>query len=383
MSLKSIRQCELVTQIESDEDVKHIEEVIKKHSVIKKWSYIIHDKDEIEDDVVVDEDKDKTIKYKPKHIHLLMKFNTVQKLECVAKWFGVEPNFISTIKGNWNDANKYLIHSNAEEKHQYSPSEVVSNYDYKFLIQQLNEDYHDLIEKILEGELTRSDIGNKINFFTYSKHKKMFDDAFQVSDRTYLREHKNDELTVFYICGSSNTGKTTLAQLLAKELTHDSPCISSSSNDPLENYQGEKSFILDDLRPKVFEISDLLKMLDPHLRTSTKSRYFNKVLRCKYIFITTVVEIDDFFKGSYCINDEPITQLKRRCKYYIKIDNREIFVYVWDDETNQYYLKVRRKNKIIEKIKKEKRINSVIDFIEDSNFVRDLINKTTNINKEQ
>ena len=46
--------------------------------------------------------------------------------------------------------------------------------------------------------------------------------------------------------------------------------------------------ILDDLRPSCIGLSDLLKMLDNHTSSSVKSRYYNKVLECKLIIITSI-----------------------------------------------------------------------------------------------
>lgn len=373
---QSIRHCELVTHIDSEEDIRRIKDVLLKHSsAIKQWSYIIHDKDEVEQDHNIEEsDNKQEVKYKHKHIHLIIKFNQVQKLEYVAKWFDVQPNFISKIKGNWNDANLYLIHANAPEKHQYDVSEVVANYDYKDLIKLLSIDTKELIEKILEGKLVRADIGGSIPPYIYIKHKKLFENAFEVADELYLKEHMNDPVTVFYICGPSNTGKTTLAQMLAKNLSGGVPCISSSSNDPLENYKGQESLILDDLRPGVFELADLLKLLDPHLRSSVKSRYHNKVLRCKYIFITSVLSIDDFFKNMYLNDNEPVTQFKRRCKYYIQVTHKRITTFVWSDIDNTYYPIPSVANQIVEVIRKKNDLSDpVTELIENQNFIKDTI----------
>lgn len=359
--LKSVRQCELVTQIESDEEVKKIQDVLESKHVIEEWSYIIHDKDEVEQEFSYEDNESETeTEYKKRHIHVLMKFKQVQKLEYVAKWFGVQPNFISKIKGSWNDANLYLIHANTPEKHQYDVSEVVSNYDYKKFINRITSDYKKLIRRVLNGELSRSDIGGIIDLEIYIDHKKKFDNAFQIGDLKYLQDHVSDEIIVFYIYGPSGVGKTTLAKLMAEQFTSSKPYISGSSNDPFESYNGQKAAILDDLRPNTFEMSDLFKLLDPHTRTPIKSRYFNKILRCKYIFITSVLSIDEFFKDSFTTKQEPETQLKRRCKYLININESVISVAIWSDEKHKYIFGCEVPNRILKKFIKN---DSIYDYL--------------------
>lgn len=58
-------------------------------------------------------------------------------------------------------------------------------------------------------------------------------------------------LEVVFICGKGGTGKTYYAKKMLKSLGYDF-CVSSSSNDPFQDYSGQRAMILDDLRGRQF-----------------------------------------------------------------------------------------------------------------------------------
>ena len=105
-----------------------IQETCKKYSTIKKWAYIKHDKDDT----------------RP-HYHIMLHFGGASVSTAqVAKWFNLSytaedgsehsgEQFCEKIKGRWTDGLKYLIHGNdtQQSKHQYSPEEVIANFDFK------------------------------------------------------------------------------------------------------------------------------------------------------------------------------------------------------------------------------------------------------------
>ena len=112
--------------------------------------------------------------------------------------------------------------------------------------------------------------------------------------------------------------------------------ISSGSNDVLDDYAGQDVIILDDLRSSCLGLSDLLKLLDNNTASSVKSRFSNKVLECKLIIITSILKIDEFFKNVFQEEQEPITQLKRRCRLYLKFEKDFYTAYCFNDELNDY-----------------------------------------------
>ena len=140
MKKLSIRRCEIVSLLEKDGtvlfDMDNMKEVLKK-DCIKDFCYIIHDKDRYSK---ADEKRNpdhKQGELKPPHIHLLLRFenNQPQKLDCVAKWFHIAPNFVNKITGDWEDACLYQIHFNAPDKYQYPVEEVTCSFDYQELLE--------------------------------------------------------------------------------------------------------------------------------------------------------------------------------------------------------------------------------------------------------
>ena len=90
-------------------------------------------------------------------------------------------------------------------------------------------------------------------------------------------------------------------------------------------------------------------MLDNNTACTIKSRYKNKFLNCELIILTTVLDIDTFYKNVFSENDEPITQLKRRCGTYIQMDEKNISVSIWDSKLMHYTAPVIYKNSILVK----------------------------------
>ena len=105
--------------------------------------------------------------------------------------------------------------------------------------------------------------------------------------------------------------------------------VSSSSNDPFQDYLGQKVIILDDLRDDVFSFADLLKILDNNTASSMKSRFSNKVFNGDMIIITTEVPLCLWFKDMqyYPRGQESLYQLYRRISSYVKVSKTEIQVY--------------------------------------------------------
>lgn len=91
-----------------------IQQVLKEYKTIKKWAYILHDKDDTAE-----------------HYHIYVNFGSasVNSLD-VAKWFKCRASDIEKIKGRSTDMLSYLTHGNPSQKHkhQYDPSEVIANF---------------------------------------------------------------------------------------------------------------------------------------------------------------------------------------------------------------------------------------------------------------
>lgn len=332
-----IRMCEVCQQ-----DIYLNEEKIKEalsalSDKITKYCYIIHDKDKMANGFC-----------KPAHYHIFLQFNKNTDIKTVAKTFDIKENYVKKIMaGSYNAAIPYLIHANAPDKFQYDVEEVKANFDYKKAIENYKNKTNgtkrldEIKEQIESGIIREYNVNDYVTMEEYAKYKTIIERCLEYQRANMAK--KNITKEVIFITGEAGSGKTTFAKNWSKNQGL-SCFVSGSSNDPLDGYKGEDVLVLDDLRGSVFTLTDLLKILDNNTNTLVKSRYYNKVLNCKYIIITSVKEIDEFYSNIFENEEEPISQLKRRCKTYIKMDKKIIEIYSYNKNTCEYELKSVSKN---------------------------------------
>lgn len=304
----SVINCELVQQVKymNGMGIDDIISILESKSAVKDYAVILHDKD---------------MDVEP-HYHIAMRFTGVRKSEQVAKWFGQDDSRIEKCKGRWSDLIKYLTHANAPEKYQYSVDEVFCNFDYKNEIEGKNLKYY--IDRINVGEIREYNQFELIPIDIWAKNKTVIKNSLE-----YYRERvamdKNREIKVIFINGGTGSGKTTFAKGWCSDNNY-SCCISSSSNDALQDYKGEDVLILDDLRDDSFTFADMLKILDNHTSSSIKSRYNNKFFLGHTIIITSCLELKDWYTTE---KKEDRRQLFRRIEYMFKIssDRKSVNVY--------------------------------------------------------
>lgn len=356
---QSIRRCEIVSNLKKDKeilfDIDNMQKVLAERQCIQDFSYIIHDKDIYSE---ADEKKNplhKSGTLKAAHVHLLMRFNQPQKLNYVAEWFNVPENFVNKIYGSWEDAVLYQIHANAPEKYQYSPDEVTCNFDFKRVLEKKHSQkaLEEIIDKILEGKISEYNKTLEIDQNTLVAHAKIIEEAFKVRTEYLQATQKERHTTNIFITGQSGAGKTTLAKMIAESKGY-AYFVSSGSNDILDGYKQEECLIIDEIRPSAMGLADLLKMLDPHLTSTVKSRYKNKYLNCEMIILTSILDIDSFYNNVFSEQKEPILQLKRRCRYYIHMTHEIIEVTEFSFQRKEYITTAIYKNTIPQKIRENK-----------------------------
>ena len=299
------KHCEVVS------NVSHlkvdIQGVIRSKKSIKQWAYILHDKDDTEP-----------------HYHIYLNFGqTSVDFSDVANWFGLDENFVNKVEGRKVDMLMYLTHANAgqEHKYQYSPKEVVANFDF-------------------ESEVAVSKILGNFEQFSYAQQLE-YVNSLSVNEKTKAHSQldklwklhcqclvlKPDrQIDVMFIQGKGGTGKTYYAKKLLTQMGYDF-CVSSSSNDPFQDYMGQQAIILDDLRDKAFDFEDLLKLLDNNTASSVKSRFSNKVFNGKMIVITSTVPLA-FWYYEYRYNHmDTLQQLYRRITSYVVVEEQHVNVF--------------------------------------------------------
>lgn len=325
----NLKMCEISTDV--DKLKVDLQATFMKYTTIKKWAYIIHDKDDT----------------RP-HYHIALHFGGASvNTKDVAEWFnlgytdkdGVEhtgEQFVERVKcKRWSGIVTYLIHGqdSQKNKYQYPLSEVHANFDVETEVAN---------EKII-GNFDDYSYAQQLQYVNglpvsekpaaYSKLRKLWELQCQI-----LTLNTDRKIQVMFITGAGGTGKTYHAKEFLKSRNYDF-CISSSSNDPFQDYMGQKAIILDDIRDWTFSFEDLLKMLDNDTRSSVKSRFSNKVFNGEMIVITSSVPLVYWFKGKdnhgnyYNYSETDLYQLYRRIGCYVTVTETEVIVY---DEIDNY-----------------------------------------------
>ena len=400
--MPTVRSCEIVSRLQDDNgnpllSLDTVEKVLteKTPKPIKEYAYIVHDRDmyTAEDEKSSPEHKSGSLK--PPHILLLLRFerNQPQKTEFIAKWFNIGENFVSKIRGQWEDAVVYLVHKNAEDKYQYDTEEAFGNFDVASLINSYSseDDYFNLIlQRILNGEIREYNKTLEIDnmLLVEPGYARRIDLAFKTRAEYLQASQTERNTTVIYITGKAGAGKTTLAKRIAREKGLDY-YISSGSRDIMDGYAQQPCLICAAIRPSCLGMSDLLKMLDPHTACSVSSRYKNKYLNCELLILTSVLPIDEFYHNVFENEKEPINQLKRRCKYYITMDMTTIRIQEWDSLNMRYtkplcylndVLLEYQKETIIDDKTTQERVEELIPFLSGKKYPDR--KKSTNDNTE-
>ena len=312
------QQCKYLTE-------EQIQQAIKGRKCIKQWAYICHDKD-------IDDNGEP----KAPHWHIMLQFNDTQDSKYIAKWFGIEEQYVNRSSSKrFEPMLLYLIHANATDKYQYDATLVKANFDYVAFIQQGGKNIRrsEILEMIDKGIITEFNYTEHLNISEYTKYRKFIEDAFRYKRESQYTGSRN--LDVIYISGDSGCGKTSYAKWLCKKKGY-SFFITGSGEDILDGYRGQECIILDDIRSSTLKFSDFIKMLDNNTDSPVKSRFHNKMLTgCRLLIITTIYDMDNFYK-LFEENDEPLIQFQRRCKIKLDMDENTIQAYQFDRENKKF-----------------------------------------------
>lgn len=319
---------------------------------------IVHDKDERE--VWSDIEKTLVMEPKPEHLHAVIKFkdrSASAPIARLAQLVGVEPQYVEKPgRGGhaYDNMISYLTHVKYADKHQYEPSEVatVRGPDYLGIDalrrdtwlkgrahvkkKQVAENFEDMRERVLQGEITRDQIMLTDDLFDiYSRHQREIEDALSAygQRRAYRAAAKLRagafSTQVVFIHGNAGVGKTWFASQFistainsAKSHGERWEVYRAASTNPLDDWHGEEVLMLDDLRASAMDANDWLLLLDPYNASPAKARYKNKgEVAPRLIVITATIEPVEFFfyarqKGNV---DEALDQFIRRLASVVQV----------------------------------------------------------------
>lgn len=305
-----------------------------------KIGLIVHDKDTSFGNRLV----------KP-HVHGYIEFKTKRDLNILALSLGLLPQYIEPSgKGRYGKINSkaYLIHAKSPDKYQYEASEVETfdTFDYEQFIAENTEDFAKqsatrkreksdesldlVISKVQKGELSYQEVMEDDELaFLFANNQQKFRESFNFfgEREAFLRlkslERGDYQLTVLYIQGEPDVGKSTLAKEIALKVKAKMNDIglrgdiySASSSNPFDNYYGEEILFLDDLREYNLSASDWLKLFDPLNSARMSARYQNKLVIPRLV-IMPVYKTPKTFFGE--VQAEDLNQFLRRINFLLDI----------------------------------------------------------------
>ena len=331
-------------------------EKLEEQDILVKEAYIIkHDKDKVSTWNPIE--MKNIVETKVEHVHVLLKFEKGASLNKLALAIQVEPQYLEKLKSGryvYDNCLAYLCHCKDENKHQYQPEEVttVRGEDYTSIYHRSMETWTKgratkkaketalsidwLIEKILSGEVTKSNILLTNEYYSiYGQHKRRINEALDTAGerKSYQTiadlEAGNFRKTILFITAESGVGKTryskkliTLLQEIAlKQGQKWDYCVTASTN-AFDEYNGQEILFLDDIKGDSLTVSDWLKLLDPHMISPISARYHNKMGSAKIIIITNTKEPISFFEQAKGNMGEDLGQFVRRIDYLIQIEDK-------------------------------------------------------------
>lgn len=332
----------------------NIQSIIKELTDVLKpirFAGILHDKDIGSDGTAV-----------APHIHLILQFESARSLNNLAKLTSQPIQCFEQWRGSINNAYSYLVHhtSSDQDKYQYSPKEVIANFDYLLLLDTIERNVtkryeindtmiiDNLLDLLYTGNITKSEIEQRLTGSQYAKARQKIETVYlkrlETQAELWRQEmiDKNEIVTIIWLFGKAGTGKTRLARQYAEQYDLNY-FITGSIRDPFQQYNLEHVIILYELRPHQFDYSDLLKMFDPYnVKAMASSRYFDKPLLANVYIITSPYSPYNFFleltKKKQTSHIDSWGQLMRRLTLVIEISKEYLQFYKYSPLDQMFYI---------------------------------------------
>ena len=141
---------------------------------------------------------------------------------------------------------------------------------------------------------------------------------------------KEKPMYVKFISGKAGYGKEEYAVEWCRKQNLAYYRMSNDPDNPFSDYRGEPVIIWSDARDDEFKSHELYQLIDDHYSSMQKSRYRNRYIEAKYLLITTIIPLEQWYEK------EDKTQLYRHILEKAVMDENNISFYVYNKDTNTY-----------------------------------------------
>lgn len=236
-----------------------------------------------------------------------------------------------------------------------------------------------LLDLLYNGSISKDELEERLTGSQYGRFKNQIENVYakylqnQAEQFRKKMIEQNKSVKVIWIYGASGTGKTSLAKEYAEKAEQEY-FVTGSSRDIFQNYKGEHTLIMDELRPNVIPYADLLRILDPYENNKMlPARYHDKALACDLIIITTPYNPYEFYQEIFGdISTMPVyarrklatdsfEQLLRRLSLVIEMNEYWINAVEYDSKTGTFnYIKnAQKKNVYSAQNRQSNAVNSI------------------------
>ena len=236
-----------------------------------------------------------------------------------------------------------------------------------------------MLDLLYNGSISKEEVEEHLTGSQYGRFKNQIENVYakylqnQAEQFRKKMIEQNKSVRVIWIYGASGTGKTSLAKEYAEKAEQEY-FVTGSSRDIFQNYKGEHTLIMDELRPNVIPYADLLRILDPYENNKMlPARYHDKALACDLIIITTPYNPYEFYQEIFGdISTMPVyarrklatdsfEQLLRRLSLVIEMNEYWINAVEYDSKTVTFnYIKnAQKKNVYSAQNRQSNAVNSI------------------------
>jgi hypothetical protein len=293
------------------------------HKTIKQWAYILHDKDVYSEVDELSDPSHKQGNLKPPHWHIVLNCSQQVEVQTIAKWLGIEDNFIDIPKGNgagkFLDCVEYLTHESVKQqelgKYRYDDSEVVASegFDWRGKLNKRNENKLKYGKDLDDKSQMRYDVlynGKTLRECMKDRLAYMEDfEKLQKLRMQYIAHQKPPKTRInYYVTGRGGVGKGLICRALARNLypqyedDEDIFFEVGAKGAAFEGYDGQPVIIWNDRRAydllqELNGRSNVFNVFDTHPTRQKQNVKFSSVCLCNEVNIVNSVQPYDEFLG--------------------------------------------------------------------------------------